>query len=52
VTRLVPYGDSRYVYYRGTDGRIRRAIVSPGVDRLSFSNVPATILQEVLARLY
>jgi len=52
VTRLVPYGESRYVYYRGTDGRIRRAIVSPGPDRLSFSNVPATILQEVLARLY
>jgi hypothetical protein len=52
VTRLVPYGESRYVYYRGTDGRIRRAIVSPGTDRLSFSNVPATILQEVLARLY
>lgn len=52
VTRLVPYGDSRYVYYRGTDGRIRRAIVSPGADRLSFSNVPAAILQEVLARLY
>jgi hypothetical protein len=52
VTRLVPYGESRYVYYRGADGRIRRAIVSPGTDRLSFSNVPATILQEVLARLY
>jgi hypothetical protein len=52
VTRLVPYGESRYVYYRGTDGRIRRAIVSPGPDRLSFSNVPAVILQEVLARLY
>jgi hypothetical protein len=52
VTRLVPYGESRYVYYRGTDGNIRRAIVSPGADRLSFSNVPAAILQEVLARLY
>jgi hypothetical protein len=52
VTRLVPSGDSRVVYYRAPDGTIRRAVVSPGVERLSFSNVPAVILQEVLARLY
>jgi hypothetical protein len=52
VTRLVPYGDSRYVYYRLNDGTIRRAVVSPGPDRLSFSNIPAAILQEVLSRLY
>jgi hypothetical protein len=52
VTRLVPSGDSRYVYYRSPDGIIRRAIVSPGSERLSFTNVPAAILQEVLSRLY
>jgi hypothetical protein len=52
VTRLVTSGPSRYVYYRGNDGRIQRAIVSPGTSRLSFNNVPAQILQEVLSRLY
>jgi hypothetical protein len=52
VTRLVPYGTSQYVYYRRRDGSIRRAIVSPGTNRLSFSNVPSSILQEVLSRLY
>jgi hypothetical protein len=52
VTRLVASGDARTVYYRAGDGSIRRAIVRPGTDRLSFSNVPAAILQEVLARLY
>ena len=52
VTRLVTSGPSRYVYYRGTDGRLRRAIVSPGTSQLSFNNVPAQILQEVLSRLY
>jgi hypothetical protein len=52
VIRVVPAGDSRYVYYRTADGLERRAIVSPGTDRLSFTNVPAALLQEVLARLY
>jgi hypothetical protein len=52
VTRIVPAGDSRYVYYRLRDGSERRAIVRPGTDRLSFSNVPAALLQEVLAALY
>jgi hypothetical protein len=52
VTRVQTYGDSRYVYYRAPDGSIRRAIVSPGTSRLSFSNVPSLILQEVLSRLY
>ena len=52
VTRLVTSGDSRVVYYRASDGTIRRAIVSPGEERLGFTNVPAAILREVLARLY
>ena len=52
VLRVVPAGDSRYVYYRLNDGTQRRAIVSPGTDRLTFTNVPAALLQEVLARLY
>jgi hypothetical protein len=52
VLRVAPSGDSRYLYYRQGDGGIRRAIVSPGADRLSFRNVPSLVLQEVLARLY
>ena len=52
VLRVVPAGDSRYVYYRLRDGGERRAIVSPGTDRLTFTNVPAALLREVLAQLY
>ena len=52
VVRLVPAGDSRYVYYRLSDGTVRRAIVQPGTSQLTFVNVPAAILQAVLARLY
>ena len=52
VDRIVPYGESQYVYYRTNDGRQRRAVVFPGSDRLGFSNVPATILQLVLNQLY
>jgi hypothetical protein len=52
VLRIVPSGQSQYVYYRMRDGSQRRAIVSPGTDRLSFQNVPASLLQEVLAKLY
>ena len=52
VLRVVPAGDSRYVYYRLNDGTERRAIVSPGTDRLGFTNVPAALLREVLAALY
>ncbi len=52
VQRVVPAGTSRYVYYRGTDGLVHRAIVSPGTDQLSFRNVPASLLQQVLSRLY
>ena len=52
VMRLVPAGDSRYVYYRLSDGTVQLAIVQPGTTQLAFVNVPALILREVLARLY
>ena len=52
VTRMAPYGQSQYVYYRLRDGAEQRALVSSGPDRLQFSNVPASILQAVLAQLY
>ena len=52
VTRLEPAGDTRAVFYRSTDGIEHRAVVSPGGERLVFTNVPAAILQEVLARLH
>jgi hypothetical protein len=52
VSRIVTAGDSRYVYYRLRDGSERRAIVSPGSDRLRFGNLPSGLLQEVLAALY
>ena len=52
VSRVAPYGESQYVYYRLRDGAERRALVSSGTERLRFSNVPATILQAVLAQLY
>ena len=52
VTRVATAADSRYVYYRLPDGSVRRAIVSPGTDRLGFSNLPGGLLQEVLAALY
>jgi hypothetical protein len=52
VVRSTDAGASEYVYYRDHDGRVRRAIVSPGDDRLRFSNVPSSLLGEVLSRLY
>jgi hypothetical protein len=52
VTRVAPYGQSQYVYYRLRDGGERRALVSNGTDRLQFTNVPQTVLQAVLAQLY
>jgi hypothetical protein len=52
VTRIQPAGQSQYVYYRLRDGSERRAVVSPGTDRLVFTNVPASLLSEVLAKLY
>ena len=51
VIRTVPAGESRYVYYRASDRTVRRAIVSPGREQLTFTNVPADLLREVLARL-
>jgi len=52
VVRTTNSGSSRYVYYRLRNGSVQRAIVSPGTDRLGFSNVPRSLLQEVLTRLY
>ncbi len=52
VTRIVPAGYNQNVYYRSSTGGERLAIVSPGTNRLSFQNVPAALLQQVLARLY
>ncbi|CAN5816506.1 hypothetical protein BH11GEM1_BH11GEM1_36200 [soil metagenome] len=52
VTRIVPAGYNQNVYYRRSTGGERLAIVSPGTNRLSFQNVPAALLQQVLARLY
>jgi len=52
VLRVVPAGDSRYVFYRLRDGREQRAIVSTGSERLRFQNVPASLLQEVLTAMY
>lgn len=52
VLRVVPAGQSQYVYYRTPNGLERRAIVSPGAERLTFTNVPSSLLREVLAALY
>ena len=52
VVRIADAGTSEYVYYRDHDGHVRRAIVSPGSDRLRFSNVPSSLLSEVISRLY
>ena len=52
VVRTVSDGDTRHVYYRDGDGMVRRAVVSPGEDRLRFGNVPSDLLRQVVARLY
>jgi hypothetical protein len=52
VVRHADAGTSEYVYYRDRDGRMHRAIVSPGSERLRCSNVPSSLLSEVIARLY
>ena len=52
VVRITDAGTSEHVYYRDHDGHVRRAIVSPGSERLRFSNVPSSLLSEVLSRLY
>lgn len=50
--RTEPFGASRYVYYRDREGRLRRAVVRQGTQRLTFENVPSIVLRQVLARLY
>ncbi len=52
VVRTEPYGSRQYVYYRRGTGPTQRAIVYPGTDRLTFRNVPQSLVQEILARLY
>lgn len=52
VDRVEAYGPSQYVYYRTTDGTVRRAVVSQGTERLTFTNVPADLVRLVLAKLY
>jgi len=52
VVRTQPYGNEQYVYYRQGNGLVQRAIIVPGTQRLTFQNVPQSLLQEVLARLY
>jgi len=52
ILRTVNDGDARWIYYRSADGRMHRAVVRPGAERLKFENVPAAMLREVLARMY
>jgi hypothetical protein len=52
VVRTAPYGRSQYVYYRLKNGTTQRAIIGPGTQRLTFSNVPPSLLQEVLGLLH
>jgi hypothetical protein len=52
VVRTVPEGDRRHVYYRGSDGVERRAVVAPGDERLTFTNVPRPLLEQIWSRLY
>ena len=52
VVRVTNSGESRYVYYRLREGAVRRAVVIPGPERLTFRSVPDLLLGEGLARLY
>jgi hypothetical protein len=52
VVRTQPYGTSQYVYYRQANGPIQRAVIYPGASQLGFQNVPQTLIQEILSRLY
>jgi hypothetical protein len=52
VVRTADAGDSRYVYYRDRAGAVHRATVTPTSDRLRFTSVPRTLLDEVMSRLY
>jgi hypothetical protein len=52
VVRSTDAGNSRYVYYRDRAGMVHRAIVTPSGDRLRFSSVPRSLLDEINGRLY
>ena len=52
VVRSTDAGNSRYVYYRDRAGTVHRAIVAPSGDRLRFSSVPRSLLDEINGRLY
>jgi len=52
VVRVDHAGPNQYVYYRLRDGSVRRAVVSPGEEQLTFSNLPQSLVREVLLRLY
>jgi len=52
IVRTGSSGDTRSLYYRYRNGTLHRAVIAPGTNQLSFSNVPASILQQVLSRLY
>ena len=52
VVRSTDAGNSRYVYYRDRTGAVHRAIVTPSGDRLRFSSVPRSLLDEINGRLY
>lgn len=52
VERVVPSNSSRLVYFRDDNGILHRAVVSPGTNQLGFSNVPASLLQQVMSALY
>jgi Ni/Co efflux regulator RcnB len=52
VQRITTVGEAQHVYYRLPDGRVARAVVTQGPDRLRFAGVPQTILQQLLAQLY
>ncbi|HEY4307217.1 MAG TPA: hypothetical protein VGM82_22290 [Gemmatimonadaceae bacterium] len=47
VDRVSTSGNSRIVYYRGRDGVLHRALVSPGTNELGFSNVPSPLVDQV-----
>ena len=52
VVRSTDAGNSRYVYYRDRAGMVHRATVTPSGDRLRFSSVPRSLLDEINGRLY
>lgn len=52
IIRTTNDGDARIVFYRMGDGSLRRAVVRPGAEQPTFSNVPNSLLREVMARLH